>query len=187
MPTIPTHAVSAIAILAGASLCRLPRGAWLAGAACAMLPDADVIGFPLGIRYGDLLGHRGLTHSVAFAAVLATVIVWRGFLPSLSRIRAWTYLFVCTLSHGVLDAATNGGLGIAFFSPFSNHRYFWPWRPLPVSPIGMGFFVSQRAAGVIASELLWIWMPSAAVIVAACLLRTAGTGGGLTGCSGRKS
>ena len=27
-----------------------------------------------------------------------------------------------------------GGLGVAFFSPFSNARYFLPWRPIRVAP-----------------------------------------------------
>ena len=32
-----------------------------------MLPDLDVIGFFFGVRYDDMLGHRGITHSLAFA------------------------------------------------------------------------------------------------------------------------
>jgi inner membrane protein len=40
----------------------------LVGAVCAALPDIDVIGFRFGIDYGALLGHRGFTHSLAFAA-----------------------------------------------------------------------------------------------------------------------
>jgi hypothetical protein len=35
-------------------------------------------------------------------------------------------LFLATAGHGLLDAMTNGGLGLAFFSPFDNHRYFLP-------------------------------------------------------------
>ena len=30
------------------------------GALCSAVPDLDVIGFPFGIQYGDLWGHRGL-------------------------------------------------------------------------------------------------------------------------------
>lgn len=32
---------------------------------------------------------------------------------------------------------TDGGLGVAFFSPFDNKRYFLPWRPIRVSPISV--------------------------------------------------
>jgi inner membrane protein len=43
-------------------------------------------------------------------------------------------------SHPLLDTLTNGGLGCALFWPFDDARYFAPWRPIPVSPIGLGFF-----------------------------------------------
>ena len=171
MPTIATHAVTAAAILTGVNRGAISRHAWLVGAACAMLPDADVIGFSFGVRYGDLLGHRGLTHSVAFAVVVATPLMGRVSVPGMDRARTWLFLFLCTVSHGVLDAATNGGLGIAFLSPLSNHRYFWPWRPLVVSPIGLNFLQSPRAMRVIYSELLWIWLPSAAVVGVSYLWR----------------
>jgi inner membrane protein len=75
-----------------------------------------------------------------------------------------------TASHGILDALTNGGRGIAFFAPFSDHRYFFPWRPIQVSPIGVGFF-SPRGHRVLASEAAWIWVPSAIIAVSARLFR----------------
>ena len=125
-----------MAIVAGAGR-AVPGKLALAGAVCAMLPDVDVIGFRLGIRYEDLLGHRGLTHSVAFAAAMATVLVGVGGFSAFGRRRVWACLVLCGVSHGLLDAATNGGLGIAFWSPFSNVRYFLPWRPMQVSPIGL--------------------------------------------------
>jgi inner membrane protein len=43
-------------------------------------------------------------------------------------------------SHGILDAMTDGGLGVAFFSPFDDTRCFFPFRPIKVSPIGLSFF-----------------------------------------------
>jgi hypothetical protein len=39
--------------------------------ACSTIPDLDVMGFRFGIHHGDFWGHRGFTHSLAFAAVLA--------------------------------------------------------------------------------------------------------------------
>src|SRR4051812_29114693 len=140
MPTIPTHALVATTLFTGVRTRGWPAGVGLAGAICSMVPDLDVIGFSFGVRYGDLLGHRGLTHSLAFAAGLAALVA--GQFPS-ARGRIWVFLVACTASHGVLDAATDGGLGVAFFSPLSNHRYFWAWRPLVVSPIGLsGFFAN---------------------------------------------
>ena len=48
------------------------RRAWALGAACAVAPDIDVIGFDYGIPYGDLFGHRGITHSLTSAAAFAS-------------------------------------------------------------------------------------------------------------------
>jgi inner membrane protein len=69
------------------------------------------------------------------------------------------FFFLVTASHGVLDAMTNGGYGIAFFSPFDTTRYFFPWHPLQVSPIGIKGFLSHRGASVLLNEFLWIWVP----------------------------
>ena len=132
------------------------------GAFCSVLPDFDVIGFPLGIQYGDLWGHRGLTHSVLFAALLAGILValWYRGRPSIEMTGLFLYFFLCTASHGVLDAITDGGLGVAFFSPFDTTRYFFPVRPVLVSPIGVSEFFSANGIRILTSEALWIWLPS---------------------------
>src|SRR6186997_306395 len=46
----------------------------LAWSALAMLPDADVIGFSIGVRYADPWGHRGAAHSLTIAVIGAGVI-----------------------------------------------------------------------------------------------------------------
>jgi inner membrane protein len=127
-----------------------------------MLPDADVIGFGFGIRYADPLGHRGFTHSFFFAAVVGAMVAWVYAERGGGRVRLAVYFAVITASHALLDAFTNGGLGVALFAPFSNERYFFPWRPIEVSPIGPGFF-STRGMRVLVSELRWIWVPSALI------------------------
>ena len=143
----------------------VPRRLLLAGAVAAMLPDADVVGFEFGIQYGDLLGHRGFTHSLLFAAVLG---IAGAILSPRHRALGWLYLFLATASHGLLDALTDGGLGVAFFAPFDLTRYFFPVTPIAVSPIGIDAFFSTRGFSVLANELLWIWLPSA-LFVAVCL------------------
>ena len=75
---------------------------------------------------------------------------------------SFAFIFLCTMSHAVLDAFTDGGLGVAFFSPFSNERYFFPWTPIRVSPIGPGFF-SARGLSTLASEVVWVWAPVVAL------------------------
>ncbi len=128
-----------------------------------MLPDIDVIGFRFGVRYGDFLGHRGFTHSLVFAGLLASAAL---IAVSVTRFReprsawSWMYVFTATASHGILDAFTNGGLGIALLAPFDNTRYFFPVRPIVVSPIGLSRFLSEGGAQAILSEIRWVWFPS---------------------------
>ena len=148
MPTVFSHPAVALAL-------RVPRRLAVAAVVLSILPDADIITFQFGIPYGSAFGHRGFTHSIFFAAVasLAATRILRG-----DR-RAFAFLFACAVSHGILDAMTDGGGGIAFFSPFSNHRYFLPWRPIRVSPIG------AIDTSVLLSELRWVWLPAAAIAI----------------------
>ena len=109
-----------------------------------------------------------------FAVLLALVVVWLGFrkTPAFSQ-RWWKlllYFFIVTASHGLLDALTNGGAGVAFFAPFDATRYFFLWRPIPISPIGMRFF-SQRGLEVFWNEFLWIWIPASLVVGVVLLYR----------------
>jgi len=148
-----------------------------------MLPDVDVIGFSFGIRYDDMFGHRGFTHSLFFAAVVGALAAWRLSHPShrpgsdlhqpasdLHFLALFLWFTAVTASHGLLDALTDGGRGIAFFAPISNHRYFFPWRPIQVSPIGAGF-LSPRGLHVLVSESVWIWLPSAIIAFSARVVR----------------
>ena len=174
MASVFSHAVAALGI--GACFYRpgAPKRVWVIGALCSVVPDLDVIGFRFGIHYGDFWGHRGFTHSILFAALLASVVMLVAFregVPNLGRFDLWTYFFLATASHGMLDAMTDGGLGVAFFSPFNNNRYFLPWTPIRVSPIGVGRFFTHRGLAVVQSELLWIWLPAGVLLLSACLIR----------------
>ncbi|MBV8517390.1 MAG: metal-dependent hydrolase [Acidobacteria bacterium] len=154
MPTIISHPI--VASLK-TWVPRISVHAAFAGGLLAVLPDADVVSFAMGIPYESTFGHRGFTHSIVFALAtssLATLAFRR------DRRALFAYFFFCALSHPLLDALTNGGLGIAFFSPFSNRRYFFPWTPITVSPIGAGFF-SARGVETFISELKWVWLPCA--------------------------
>jgi inner membrane protein len=133
----------------------LPLRAAAAGAVLSLLPDLDVIGFRFDVAYSAPLGHRGFTHSLVFA--LATAAVATLFIRPRTR-TLFAFLFLCAISHPLFDAMTDGGLGIAFFAPFSNHRYFLPWRPIRVSPIGARFF-GARGLETLKSEALWVWLP----------------------------
>ncbi len=172
-----SHAVAALGIGAVSMIDASLKRVWVIGAACSVVPDLDVAGFHFGIRYGDFLGHRGFTHSLVFAALLASAIVAIGFrrgVPGMSGYSMWLFCFLATASHGLLDAMTDGGLGVAFFAPFNNHRYFLPWRPIVVSPIGVGRFFTKRGFAVLKSELIWIWVPAMVLTFGAFTLRRSG-------------
>ena len=119
----------------------------------SLLPDVDVIGFRLGVKYADPWGHRGATHSLAFAAAVGA-IVWL-VARAARRPARRTALAVAAVvaSHALLDTMTDGGLGCALLWPFSDERFFAPWRPIPVAPIGSAF-LSLRGLRIAATEVV---------------------------------
>lgn len=147
MPTILTHPAPA---LLRTWFPSLPTRVVVAAVIGSMLPDADVIAFALRVPYGSLFGHRGFTHSIFFAVLAALLLTLAMRPPRFAP--AFAFIFACTMSHALLDALTNGGMGVAFFSPFSNQRYFFPWTPIRVSPIG------RLNLRVLASEARWVWL-----------------------------
>lgn len=164
LPTVISHGVVALSLGAWFPHHQVPRRVWAVGALCAVVPDVDVVGYQLGIAYGDVLGHRGLSHSLPFAVALATTLValcFRRGVPGLTARGLWSYLCLATASHGLLDAFTDGGLGVALFAPFENGRYFFPVRPIEVSPLSVDRFFGKSGLAVLRSELLWVWVPSA--------------------------
>jgi inner membrane protein len=162
MCTVITHPAVPIALSVLVPQETASSSLLIAGALCSVVPDLDVVGFEFGIEYGDMLGHRGFTHSIFFAGLLAVFVTLVFFRNSNgSQLLVFLFLFLATLSHPVLDALTNGGLGVGFFAPFSNERYFFAYRPIEVSPIGVGAFFSQRGLKVLLSEFRWVWLPAA--------------------------
>jgi inner membrane protein len=135
----------------------------LLGMLCAILPDVDVLAFRLGIPYEHMLGHRGITHSLTFAAAWGLLMAWLFYPREDTPDSSWwmwaLYFGLCTASHGLLDAITNGGRGVAFFAPFDGTRYFFPWRPVQVSPIGTARFFSEWGVRVLLSEVRYIGLP----------------------------
>jgi inner membrane protein len=167
MPSAIAHA--AVAVSVGCAFPRnvLPARTWALGALCACVPDLDVLAFGLGIPYNHPFGHRGFFHGIFFSVLLALAVV---ALPTARRLAsAWVlaaYLAIVAASHGLLDTLTNGGLGIAIVSPFSNRRYFSSFRPIAVSPIGITEFFSSWGLRVILSELVWVGLPCLALVIA---------------------
>jgi len=170
MATIFSHALVAVSLGKVYSGTRSPTSRfWMLSIACSILPDLDVVGLALGVPYGSFWGHRGFSHSLLFACVVGIIIGSPGLGGGRKSVTARSFLCIyyaiVTASHGVLDALTNGGLGVAFFSPFDTTRYFFGWRPLEVSPIGAAFF-SRRGLGVLASEAIWLGAPCLLILIA---------------------
>lgn len=176
MPSIFSHAAAALAIGKVSSDEKRPTRFWVLTALCAMLPDADVLSFSMGVERGSIFSHRGLTHSLFFALLLALVVVSLAFRERKVFTRRWwllvLYFFVVTASHGLLDMLTNGGSGVALFAPFDATRYRFPWTPIEVSPIGMRFF-SQRGLETFESEFVWVWIPAIVLATGAWVYRRA--------------
>jgi inner membrane protein len=142
---------------------RMPMRFWVLAAFCSVLPDIDIIGFYFGIRYNDMLGHRGFAHSLTFALLVSILVVVLAF-PHLSRFsKKWwgmlAFFFFVTASHGLLDSMTDKGMGVGFFIPFDNARYFMPWRPIFASPMKISRFFSRTGLEVLFEEIIWIWVP----------------------------
>lgn len=185
MPSIITHAAVPLALWCAADRGRIPPWLLAAGVVAAMLPDADVLAFALHIPYADAFGHRGASHSLMFAGVLAVLAALLAFFGSrrpwsavprqprlASTVQAATFVFICAASHPLLDALTSGGLGVALAWPWSEQRFFAPWRPIRVSPFAPQFF-SARGVATLLSELRWVWLPLAGAVVAWKLVQPA--------------
>lgn len=134
-----------------------------------ILPDFDVVGFRMGIPYEAPLGHRGFTHSILFA------ILWAFLLMIVfGKQNKWVWfivIFLSTVSHGILDAMTSGGEGVGFFIPFNNERFFFQFRGIEVSPMGIRSFFSEWGLKVLFSEFKYILIPCFLVFIVGFLTK----------------
>ena len=151
MPSSVAHALAAVAV----GTVFYPAGParlYVTAATGAVLLDVDAIGRPFGL--GDLYwigGHRGLTHSLAFAAALAVSIVaaaYRGADWEGRRVGLWACFALAFALHGALDALSTYGDGVMFLAPFSSWRFKAAWQPFHhLTP-----------------EVIGIWLPALAII-----------------------
>ena len=172
MCTIMTHALLPLTAAGVLGARRVPLGLALVGAALAILPDADVIGFGFGIDYGSVLGHRGISHALASAVIVGALVALCGacWWPGIERRWAALFLTAAMASHGLLDTLTDGGKGVMLFWPISAERWFAWVQPIRVAPIGLRFFTT-RGIETVRSEALWLWLPCLALLAPAAGLR----------------
>lgn len=179
MCTVWTHAFVGLALGRLQTTRPMPARYWLLSGLLAAAPDLDAVGFWFGVPYESLLGHRGLTHSIPFAAFIASLVVLLAFRDPqpISRWRVWLQLFLATASHGLFDMLTDGGLGIALWSPFITDRLFFPWTPIEVAPLYPSDFFSHWGWQVVCNEAVWVMLPVIGVAGAVELVRnTVGRG-----------
>jgi inner membrane protein len=164
VPTVFAHAAVPLALGGGLGRGIVSGRLLAAGVVVSALPDLDVVTSHWGVPYSAALGHRGFSHSLIVAAVVALIGASAHRALRSGFAGAFVFLFVSMASHGVLDAFTDGGLGIAFLWPWSGQRFFAPdaWRVIEVSPIGLTAFLS-RAPEVLGSELRWVGLPALAL------------------------
>ncbi len=174
MPTPMTHAV------VGASFSTaLPqsirgfRAAVVLGF-LAVMPDLDIVGFYLGVPYSNTFGHRGVSHSLPFALLIAAGLVALAIrfnvFPGNHTLRTFLVASAAIGSHGLLDMTTNGGMGVGILMPILPDRVFSPFRPIAVSPISPQRFLTDGAP-VLASEFIWVWVPIMILVALIWVLR----------------
>ena len=109
--------------------------------------------------YHSPWGHRGFTHSIVFAICCGLLAVCCFRLSQNRSVPVFLFLSFSMISHGLLDAMTYGGLGVGIGWPFTEQRFFFSWRPLPVSPIGIERFFNYWGMYVIKKEAVLVWLP----------------------------
>lgn len=101
------------------------KKAMLWGALAQSAPDIDFLGALWLTTDENLLAHRGFTHSVLFAllvAVFLALLAEKIHRPRNIRFGKWVIFFLTeVLIHLFIDGFNNYGVG--WFEPFSHHRY----------------------------------------------------------------
>ncbi len=166
-----SHIIIPIALKLAGRKNSIPWRLLFLGMFLSVAPDFDSIGFTFGIPYASQWGHRGFTHSLVFALVIALLCMRCSKLFLSSSKTVFLFSFLSMVSHSMLDALTNGGLGVAVFWPFDSERYFLPWRVIEVSPISVSRFFTEKGLSVLSSEFIYIWLPCLSVAGLLFLLR----------------
>jgi inner membrane protein len=168
MPSLFGHALAGVAIhslaLPGKQKSRRTIALSLV---CALIPDLDwfMSFFPISTRH--FLNHRGVTHSLVAAVLIAIGAVILGFSRKERSKPIWICMLACAFSHCLLDACTLGGVGVALFTPVTAVRFVCDFQPIRVGPIPLNWHLFQPFLAGLWTELLWIGLPSVVMLAAA--------------------
>src|SRR5678815_3214707 len=84
------------------------RSLLVAASLLSAAPDLDAFGYFAGVPYEAWCGHRGCTHSLLCAGVVAALLTpWLAGRSGVPKARVAAFLFAAGASHGVVDMATD--------------------------------------------------------------------------------
>lgn len=173
MPSLLTHPAVPLALATMAGRNLIPTPLLAVGIGFSLLPDLDGIAFLFDIPWYSPFSHRGLSHSFAFALLCALLATpWATRLRA-DRLRVFVFLALSMISHGILDAFTTSGGGVALLWPLESSKIAFGFRPILTSPISLQRFFSAEGLAVIQSELLWVWLPLGLLALLCRMLRRA--------------
>lgn len=141
---------------------KLERRLGVTAVLVSIWPDLDYATLPFEVRPNDLLGHRGLTHSIFVA--IAVGLVASLLFPKTARKTIATLLVVVALSHPIIDALTAGDLGVALFWPLTRARLSFPFHLVATCPVGLDEWIGYWGLLTIANEALYIVTPLALAV-----------------------
>lgn len=150
----------------------LGRRALAYGALIGMLPDADVLVRFSSNPFAEMLHHRGFTHSLFFAPLIAPILGWllhRFYFPK-GDFRTWTILsFLALITHPLLDVFTV--YGTQLLNPFSNHRFALSAVPV-IDPVYTGLLLIPVFIGMIKPlwQRLCLWLGIVALTLSSAYL-----------------
>ena len=174
MPSFLGHAVAGATLhalfLDGEPTSRRTRGMALF---CALAPDLDWFMTFLKLSGRHVLNHRGVTHSLAAALLLALAVVLLAFRKEQRSSRLVLCMGACALSHCLLDACTLGGVGVAIFVPLTKVRFVCAWQPIQVGPIPLNLALGWKFLAALWTEVLWIGLPAMVLLSTTRVLRFA--------------
>ncbi len=87
MPTPMTHGLVGAAIAQAAPESFSKPKVAVAYGILGLAPDLDIAGFHLGVPFGHILGHRGLSHSLAFAFFVGVIAVFTLYWSEMGSLR----------------------------------------------------------------------------------------------------
>jgi len=162
MPSIPTHLLVGAALgQAAAQPMRSDWRFWTAALVCSALPDVDVIDSRLTCNMG-FVGHRGMTHSILFAALVEL----RPRCFSVEAERSFCGMLLCCFDDcvswfsGCNDKRRSGNCVLL---AVRSDAILFPWKPILVSADWTRAISSQRGAAVLGSEIIYVWLPALAI------------------------